>query len=227
MTATVRARADLRPDLQHIADMIAPDTRVLDIGCGDGALLDYLVHAKNCDGRGVEISQTGVHACVSHGLSVIQGDADTDLEHYPDQAFDYVVLSQTLQATRQPRVVLDHLVRIGKHAIVSITNMGYWRIRLFLLIQGRVPSVGAPGYHWYDNPNIHLCTSRDFLDLCKELDLVVERGLSMDRRGNAQPLTTIGRLANLLHEQGIFMLARNGPRYAGRGVPPARLGAGT
>jgi methionine biosynthesis protein MetW len=212
MTAAVRARDDLRPDLQHIADMIAPNTRVLDIGCGDGALLDYLVHAKNCDGRGVELSQAGVHVCVSHGLSVIQGDADTDLEHYPNQAFDYVVLSQTLQATRSPRTVLDHLVRIGKHAIVSITNMGYWRTRLFLLVQGRMPTVGAPGARWYDNPNIHLCTSRDFLDLCKELDLVVERGLSIDRRGAARTITVIGRLANLRDEQGVFMLARNGPR---------------
>ena len=208
MTATVRARADLRPDLQHIADMIAPNSRALDIGCGDGALLEYLVHAKQCDGRGVELSQTGVHACVSHGLSVIQGDADTDLEHYPDQAFDYVVLSQTLQATRQPHVVLSHLVRIGHHAIVSITNVGYWRTRLSLLIQGRMPIVGAPDHRWYDSPNIHLCTTRDFLDLCKELDFVVERGLSIDRRGSARQVTMIDRLANLRDEQGIFMLSR-------------------
>jgi len=208
MTAAVRARADLRADLQHIADMIAPDTRVLDIGCGDGALLEYLVHAKRCDGRGVEISQAGVRACVSHGLSVIQGDADTDLQYYPDGAFDYVVLSQTLQATREPRAVLDHLVRIGRHAIVSITNLGYWRTRLSLFIQGRMPIVSAPGCRWYDNPNIHPCTSRDFLDLAREMRLTVERGLSIDRKGYAKSMTAIGRIANLGHEQGIFMLAR-------------------
>jgi methionine biosynthesis protein MetW len=212
MTATVRARADLRPDLQHIADMIAPNTRVLDIGCGDGALLEYLVHSKQCDGRGVELSQAGVHACVSHGLSVIQGDADTDLEHYPDQAFDYIVLSQTLQAMRQPRAVLSHLVRIARHAIVSITNYGYWRTRLSLVIQGRMPVVGDAGHRWYDSPNIHLCTTRDFLDLCKELDLAVERGLSIDRRGSARPVTMIDRLTNLRDEQGVFMLARGNRR---------------
>ena len=139
----------IRRDLQIIADMISHGSRVLDVGCGDGALLDFLVHRKGVDGRGIELSQAGVNACVAHGLSVIQGDADTDLAHYPDDAFDYVVLTQTLQATRNPREVLSHLVRIGRHAVVSFTNFGHWRFRLSLLLHGRMPVAGDTGCHWY------------------------------------------------------------------------------
>ena len=119
-----------RRDLEIIADMIDEGSRVLDVGCGNGALLDYLGRNKGVDGRGIELSQAGVNACVAHGLSVIQGDADTDLEHYPDDAFDFVVLTRTLQATRNPRDVVSHLVRIGRHAIVSFTNFGHWRVRI-------------------------------------------------------------------------------------------------
>ena len=208
MTATVRARADLRPDLQHIADMIASNTRVLDIGCGDGALLEYLVQSKQCDGRGVELSQAGVHACVSHGLSVIQGDADTDLEHYPDQAFDYIVLSQTLQAMRQPRAVLSHLVRIGRHAIVSFPNFGYWRLRWQFLLRGRMPVTPTLNAPWYETQNIHLCTIRDFVALCAELNLHVERVVSVGRNGATREIRQIGMAANWRGEQAVFMLRR-------------------
>ena len=123
------APRNIRIDLQLIADMVASGSRVLDVGCGDGALLDYLVHFKQVDGRGIELSQAGVNACVASGLSVIQGNADTDLSDYPDNAFDYVILSQTLQATRQPRVVLEHMLRIGGRAIVSVPNFGHWKVR--------------------------------------------------------------------------------------------------
>src|SRR5690348_17624216 len=133
------AAGELRQDLRLIAEMIEPGSRVLDIGCGDGALLGYLARQKSVDGRGIELSQSGVNACVGHGLSVIQGDADRDLEAYPNGAFDFVVLSQTLPATRQPRKVIEALVRIGRRAIVSFPNFGFWRIRLRLLITGRMP----------------------------------------------------------------------------------------
>ena len=159
----------IRVDLLVIADLIEAGARVLDIGCGDGALLHYLAHNKDVDGRGIEISQAGVNACVRHGLSVLQGDADTDLRDYPDQAFDYVVLSQTLQATRNPREVLFELVRIGRHAIVSFPNFGYWRIRWQLFARGRMPETEALAQAWYETPNIHLCTIRDFVILCREL----------------------------------------------------------
>src|ERR1700761_4009846 len=154
---TVSARDRLRRDLRLIADMIEPSARVLDIGCGDGALLHYLASEKGVDARGVELSQSGVNACVTQGLSVIQGDADSDLDAYPEGAFDVVVLSQTLQATRQPRRVLETLMRIGKRAIVSFPNFGFWRIRVSLACRGRMPVTPLLDQQWYDSPNIHLC----------------------------------------------------------------------
>ncbi len=201
-------RHRIRKDLMLIADMIESGTRVLDIGCGDGALLDHLVHVKGVDGRGIELSQTGVNACVRQGLSVIQGDADTDLVDYPPMAFDYAVLSETLQATRAPDELLRQLVRIARHAIVSFTNFGHWRIRLSLLMNGRMPAIGQ-GENWYDTPNIHLCTMRDFAELCDDLDLRVERAVSLSDDGVSREIRRIGLAANLRGEQGIFLLARN------------------
>jgi methionine biosynthesis protein MetW len=197
---------ELRQDLRLIAEMIAPGSRVLDIGCGDGALLAYLARHKGVDGRGIELSQSGVNACVGHGLSVIQGDADRDLEAYPTGAFDVVVLSQTLQATRQPLRVVESLVRIGHRAIVSFPNFGFWRIRLRLLINGRMPVSHCLAHPWYETPNIHLCTIRDFVALCDEVGVQVERSVTLDRHGQPYSLDPRGNLANLLAEQGIFVL---------------------
>lgn len=196
----------LREDLRLVASMIEPGSRVLDIGCSDGELLSYLARAKNVDGRGVELSQSGVNACVRNGLSVIQGDADHDLDDYPSRAFDYVVLSQTLQATRNPHEVLRLLVRIGRRAIVSIPNFGQWRLRLRLLVEGRMPRTTALPYRWYDTPNIHLCTILDFLDLCDALGIAVERSVALDERGRPYRLNPRGRLANLVAAQGLFLL---------------------
>jgi len=197
-----------RRDLGIIAGMIADGSRALDIGCGDGALLDYLVHQKNVDGRGIELSQAGVNSCVAHGLSVIQGDADTDLAYYPDGAFDYVVLTRTLQATRNPKDVVSQLVRIGRYAIVSFTNFGHWRVRLQLLTGGRMPVVGDDGYAWHDTPNIHLCTIRDFSLMCEDLGLTVQRALSLSRSGVGRELNSTGAVANLRGEEAIFLLTR-------------------
>jgi len=205
--ATISTAAEeLRQDLRLIAEMIEPESRVLDIGCGDGALLAYLARHKNVDGRGIEISQSGVNACVGHGLSVIQGDADRDLDAYPAKAFDVVVLSQTLQATRQPRKVLEALVRIGRRAIVSFPNFGFWRIRLGLLLTGRIPLTHCLAYPWYETPNIHLCTIRDFVALCDEIGVRIERSVTLDRLGQPYSLDPRGSLANLLAEQGVFVL---------------------
>nr|WP_119165352.1 methionine biosynthesis protein MetW [Algihabitans albus] len=195
----------MRADLQLIADMIEPSSRVLDVGCGDGQLLHHLVERKSVTGRGLELSQEGVNAMVSNGLSVVQGDADTDLIDFPDRAFDYVVLSQTLQATRDPRFVLEQLVRIGRHAIVSFPNFGYWRIRLRLLFGGRMPVTESLPDRWFETPNIHLCTLLDFLELCRACDIVVERGLTLDKRGEAQSITGRPR-ANLFATDGLFLL---------------------
>jgi methionine biosynthesis protein MetW len=199
---------ELRSDLRLIADMIASQSRVLDIGCGDGALLAYLARQKAVDARGMELSQSGVNSCVGHGLSVIQGDADRDLEAYPNGAFDVVVLSQTLQATRQPRRVLETLVRIGKQAIVSFPNFGFWRIRLGLLWRGRMPVSELLSNPWYDTPNIHLCTIRDFVRLCDEIGVRIEKSVTLDRHGRPFSLDPRGGLANLLAEQGVFVLSR-------------------
>jgi methionine biosynthesis protein MetW len=205
------AADDLRRDLRLIADMIEPRARMLDIGCGDGALLAYLARHKQVDGRGVELSQSGVNACVGHGLSVIQGDADRDLEAYPAGAFDVVVLSQTLQATRNPRQVIEALVRIGRRAIVSFPNFGFWRIRLKLLVGGRMPISHLLANPWYETPNIHLCTIRDFVLLCDEIGVRVERGVTLDRHGRPYSLDPHGALANLLAEQVVFVLSGRHP----------------
>jgi methionine biosynthesis protein MetW len=198
---------ELRRDLRLIAEIITPGAGVLDIGCGDGALLAYLTRQKGVDGRGIELSQSGVNACVAHGLSVIQGDADRDLDAYPARAFDVVVLSQTLQATRAPRRVIEALVRIGQRAIVSFPNFGFWKIRLGLLLQGRMPISDLLPHPWHETPNIHLCTIRDFVALCDELEVRVERSLTLDRHGRPYALDPRGGLANLLAEQGVFVLS--------------------
>ena len=168
----------IREDLKLIADMVDAGSRLLDVGCGDGALLELLAREKGVDGRGIEIRQEGVNASVGRGLSVIQGDAETDLADYPDAAFDYVVLSQTLPAVRNPRGVMLELLRIGRRAIVSIPNFGYWRHRIYLLVRGRLPNVGYRPVHWYDNPHIHPCTIKAFVMLCRDLAINSERAPS-------------------------------------------------
>jgi methionine biosynthesis protein MetW len=201
-----------RLDLAVIADMVAPGARVLDVGCGDGALLQLLAQKKGVDGRGVELSQRGVNECVAKGLSVIQGDADTDLADYPDDGFDYVILSQTLQATRRPRAALANMLRIGRRAIVSFPNFGYWRVRAQLALTGRMPVTGHLLYRWHDTPNIHLCTIRDFVELVGELDAHIERGMALDRAGAPIRFNAPWWVWNLFGEQAVFLLERGGKR---------------
>lgn len=204
---TSKPAPSIRVDLQLIAQMIEANSRVLDVGCGDGMLLAYLWHVKSVDGRGIELSSEGVNACVSAGLSVIQGDADTDLADYPDAAFDYVVLSQTLQAMRAPRQVLIELLRIGKHAIVSMPNFAHWRLRLALLFTGRMPRNRVLAEAWHDTPSIHLCTIRDFVALCESNGITVERSLFLNDQGSPSHFGRSLALANLLGEQAVFLLS--------------------
>jgi methionine biosynthesis protein MetW len=196
----------MRPDLAAIAEMIPQGARVLDVGCGDGALLEYLTTTKNVDGRGLELSQQNVNACVARGLAVIQGDADTDLIEYPSQVFDFVILSQTIQATRNPKSVLGHLLRIGRRTAVSLPNFGHWRVRLNLVARGRMPRTKALGYEWYDTPNIHLCTIADFAALAKEVGADIEHALALSEKGRTRAMRTDAWSPNLFAEGAIFLL---------------------
>ncbi|MBM3512531.1 MAG: methionine biosynthesis protein MetW [Alphaproteobacteria bacterium] len=198
----------MRVDLQLIGDLVTPGSRVLDVGCGDGSLLAYLVASKQADARGLELSMAKVRAAVSQGLSVIHGNLETDLKDYPDGAFDYAILSQTLQATHSPRDVLGDLLRIGRRAIVSFPNFGYWRIRWHVLTQGKMPMTPTLPDRWYDTPNIHLCTLRDFVDLCRDMNVKIEQGFAISSADRMQPVDPTGWIANLFSEQAVFVLTK-------------------
>lgn len=199
----------LRPDLAAIAEMIPPGARVLDVGCGDGALLEHLARSKGVDGRGIELLQQNVNACVARGLSVLQGDADTDLGEYPSAAFDVAILSQTIQATFVPKDVLHHLLRIAKRTVISLPNFGHWKVRLSLATHGRMPRTQALAYSWYDTPNIHLCTIADFVGLAKETGATIERALALDGNGRSRPMRAEAWGPNLFADGAIFLLRRN------------------
>ncbi len=199
---------NMRLDLRLIAEMIAPGTRVLDIGSGDGTLIDHLYRTKGCDARGIEIDMAEVTRSVVHGLPVMHGDADSDLAQYPDGAFDYVVLSRTLQAVERPRQVLAQMLRIGTRALVSFPNFGHWLVRWQLLWSGRMPMTSVWARPWHETPNIHPCTIRDFFVLCAEEGYVVEKWLAVDEAGQRSPHRRSAALANLFGEQALFQLRR-------------------
>jgi methionine biosynthesis protein MetW len=206
LTTEQRKRRPVRADHLLIAEMVAPGSRVLDVGCGDGALLELLISEKNVDGRGVEISRDNVNACVARGLSVIQGDADQDLSGYPDKAFDYAILSLTIQATRQPRVVLENLLRIGHRAIVSFPNFGHWKIRASLLFTGRMPRTPNLPETWFDSQDSHLCTIKDFSDLVALLNAEVQDAVAFNSSGERLAIKNSLSLQNLLGEKAVFLL---------------------
>lgn len=193
----------LRPDLAIIAANVAAGSRVLDVGCGDGALMAALRDRRGCDARGLELDPVNVASAVGRGLSVIQGDADRDLADYPDASFDYAILSQTLQTTMRPHVVLDHLLRIGERAVVSFPNFAHWRVRLSLLWGGRMPVTRLLPVPWYSTPNIHHVTIDDFRSFVRERGITVEQAwfLSGDR-------LTSAAAANFRAEHAVFLLRR-------------------
>jgi len=197
-----------RVDLLAIAELVAAGSRVLDIGCGDGQLLKLLEATRGVDGRGIELSQRGVNDSVGRGLSVVQGNADTDLIDYPDDGFDFVILSQTLQATHRPRHVVEQMLRIGKKAIVSFPNFGHWRVRSLIGFTGRMPVTRTLPYTWYDTPNIHFCTIRDFVDLCSEIDARIEQSIYLNRTGERIAFDAPLWFWNLFGQQAVFLLAR-------------------
>ncbi len=217
MAEAARAQGGARVDFLFVADMVERGAKVLDVGCGDGELLRILAERRGVDGRGIEISREGVNECVAKGLAVIQGDADTDLVDYPDDSFDYVILSQTLQATRHPRRVLEHMLRISRRAIVSFPNFGHWGIRLQILLGGRMPRTDNLPYSWYDTPNIHFCTIKDFRDLCTAIGVKMERAVALNAWGKPLRLNAPWWFWNLFGEQAVFLLSRNQTTETGRG----------
>ena len=198
----------IRPDFAEILRLVRPGSRVLDVGCGEGALLELLARENGVDGRGIEISPQGVSACLARGLSVMQGDADRDLDYFAAQAFDYVILSQTLQAVQNPRHVLGELLRIGKRAVVSLPNFGHWRVRLDLLLHGRMPVTGVLPDPWWATPNIHLCTLRDFAALCDDLVLNIDACAALADGQPARAIDPARGIENWRAEAALFLLSR-------------------
>jgi len=209
-------RADLtsggaqRADHVLITEMVSDGARVLDVGCGDGALLQLLEDHRHVDGRGIEISRERVNACVARGLSVIQGNADCDLIDYPDDAFDYVILSLTIQATHEPKPVLENLLRIGKQAIVSFPNFGHWEIRWKLLTSGRMPRTRNLPEPWYLSPDAHLCTIVDFTDLVAQVNAEVVQAVAFNSVGQRLPINRSIRFQNVFGEKAVFLLQTAG-----------------
>lgn len=198
----------LRPDFAEILRLVAPGARVLDVGCGEGELLDLLVRHNHVDGRGIEISPEGVSACLARGLSVMQGDADRDLDYFPAGAFDVVILSQTLQAVPRPRHVLAEMLRIGERAIVTLPNFGHWRVRLDLVTRGRMPMTRALPEPWWGTANIHLCTLSDFAALAAELDLTIEACAAFANGRRTSPAAPGRGAENWRAESALFLLKR-------------------
>jgi methionine biosynthesis protein MetW len=194
-----------RIDHSVILDLIPAGTKVLDLGCGDGSLLVKLVRQKGVTGRGIEISEEGVRACIAKGLTVMQGDIDKGLRDYPDNSFDYVVLNQTLQAVKKPDVVLSEILRVGKKGIVGFPNFAYWKMRFYLFTYGRMPKTEFLPFEWYDTPNIHFCSISDFTEYCAKNGVTIEKTvyLSTDRGGRVLR----GVRPNLFAENAVYLLS--------------------
>jgi methionine biosynthesis protein MetW len=202
--------ASTRADHEIIINAVPQGARVLDVGCGDGVLLHRLKQERNAVVRGMELSQAGVNACVAKGLSVVQGDADLDLALYPDDSFDIVVLSRTIQATRKPEMVLKQMHRIGAKAVVSLPNFGFWQVRLSLLLNGRMPVTQGLPDSWHETENLHLCTLLDFDDLAKQSGFDLETVTRIAAGKASAPSRATSSLLNWLSEEAVFVLKRAG-----------------
>ena len=195
-----------RTDLELITSLVGKGTRILDVGCGNGELLQSLKDRKSVKGQGLELKQERVNQCVSKGLSAIQGNADSDLSLYPNQSFDCVILSQTIQATNNPKNILIELVRIGKKAIVSIPNFGFWKVRLGFATYGKMPITKKLSNNWYDTPNIHLCSILDFVDLCRELNIKIEKTIVLSSNKTKSYNGSPSNWSNFFGEEAIFLI---------------------
>ena len=196
---------NLRNDLSVIAKLIQKEEKVLDVGCGDGKLLDFLSKTKNVSCRGIELKQNGVNQCVKKGLSVIQGDANFDLSDYPSNAFSTVILSQTIQAMIYPDKVIHNLIRIGKRAIISFPNFGFWKVRKDFLFNGLMPKNKILPFEWFDTPNIHLCSCNDFINFCKNKKINIKNFILLNENGFEMKSNF---LKNLLAYQVVFCISK-------------------
>ena len=195
----------LHANYNHIVPLIENATKVLDLGCGDGTLLKKLIDEKNVHGKGIEINQENVIEALHKGLSIIQGDIDEGLEDFADNEMDYVILNQTLQSTQNPDFVIKEMLRVGKHAVVSFPNFAYWRIRFYLLFKGKMPKSKMLPFEWYDTPNIHLLTVRDFFDYCEKRDIKISKSI-LTRRGKVVNSRLRRTFADIFAEEVIFVI---------------------
>jgi|TARA_B110000967_G_scaffold199040_1_gene232922 methionine biosynthesis protein MetW len=198
----------MKQEFRIIADLIKKKTRVLDVGCGDGTLMEFLKNNKEIDIRGIEISKVNVQRCIGKGLTVIEGDAEKDLSQFPDESFDFVILSQTLQAFLNPEKVISELLRVGKKAIVTIPNFGYWKVRLHLLFKGTMPITRTLPDEWYNTPNLHMCTIQDFFNFCEGKKINLYKSIALHNLKSSQITVTNLKLKNLTAVLGIFLIEK-------------------
>ena len=198
----------MKQEFKIISDFIEKNTRVLDVGCGDGTLMEYLKTNKEIDIRGIEISKSNSQKCVSKGLIVIEGDAEKDLTQFPDNSFDFVILSQTLQAFLNPEIVIQELLRVGKKAIVTVPNFGFWKVRLHLLIKGTMPITKNLPDEWYNTPNLHMCTIKDFYNFCHDREIKLDKALALHNEKTTSINEINLNIKNLSAELGIFLIKR-------------------
>ena len=198
----------MKEEFKVISELIDEKSRVLDVGCGDGILMEYLLKNKVVDVRGLEISKEKVKKCLSNGLAVVEGDAEYDLKQFPDLSFDYVILSQTLQAFMSPENVIKDLLRVGKKVIVTIPNFGHWKVRLDLLFKGEMPITKNLPYEWYNTPNLHMCTIQDFYNFCNNKGINIFKTISLNGQKTSKITSSNLRFKNLISELGIFLLEK-------------------
>jgi|TARA_B100000035_G_scaffold189410_1_gene161725 methionine biosynthesis protein MetW len=198
----------MKNEFRVIADLIEKNTRVLDVGCADGILMEFLKDNKNIDIRGLEISKNKVQKCIEKGLTVIEGNAEFDLKQFPDKSFDYVILSQTLQAFLNPEPVINELLRVGKKAIVTIPNFGYWKVRLHLLLKGTMPVTETLPDQWYDTPNLHMCTIKDFVYFVKSRNIKIFKSLALNKTNTSIINNNNLGIKNLFSDLGIFLIEK-------------------
>ena len=197
----------MKKEFKVIADLLPKNVRVLDVGCGDGSLMSHLIKEKNIEARGLELKKENVTKCIYKGLPVIEGNAETELHQFPDQSFDFVILSQTLQAFYNPEQVLNDLLRVGKSAIVSIPNFGYWKVRTSLLLFGKMPVTKTLPNTWYNTPNLHMCTIKDLFDFCLKKNIEIKRAVGVNEDKTSEIKKSNLEMKNLFSKLGIFLLS--------------------